>query len=87
MIPALTVLAIILVILLMRETVTLAGLLLWLAVQLVWLCILVCFTAALRAIIGCQKLSQVFDEWQWRRRYGEILPPDWPGLIDGNYKL
>jgi len=56
----------------------------WLCVLLVAFCVI---TAMLAVIVGCQKLSQVFDEWQWRRRYGEILPPDWPGLIDGNYKL
>jgi hypothetical protein len=76
MIPALTVLAIILIILLIRETVTIAGLLIWLCVQLVAFCVLSVITAMLAVILGCQKLSQVFDEWQWRRRYGEILPPD-----------
>ena len=87
MIPAFAVLTAIFIILLIRETVTLAGLLIWLAIQLVALCVLACFTAVLGTIVGCQKLSQIFDDWQWRGRYGEVLPPDWPDLIDGNYKL
>jgi hypothetical protein len=50
----------------------------WLCVLLVTWCLLAVITAILAAIIGCQKLSQVYDDWRWKRRYGEVLPPDWP---------
>jgi hypothetical protein len=26
--------------------------------------------------LGVHKLTQVVDEWQWKRRYGEVLPPE-----------
>jgi uncharacterized membrane protein YraQ (UPF0718 family) len=26
--------------------------------------------------IGVQKLAQAVDDWQWRRRCGEVLPPE-----------
>jgi len=44
----------------------------WLCVLLVAFCVI---TAMLAVIVGCQKLSQVLDDWQWRRRYGEVLSP------------
>jgi hypothetical protein len=26
--------------------------------------------------LGAQRLAQAIDDWHWRRRYGEILPPE-----------
>jgi hypothetical protein len=26
--------------------------------------------------IGVQKLAQAVDDYRWRRRYGEVLPPE-----------
>ena len=65
----------ILVVLLAWQTLILACRVIWLGVLLVAWCVLTVITAILAVIVGCQKLSQVFDEWQWRRRYGEVLPP------------
>jgi len=65
----------ILVVLLAWQTLILACRVIWLGVLLVAWCVLVSIAAILATIVGCQKLSQVFDEWQWRRRYGEVLPP------------
>ena len=62
----------ILVVLLARDTVILACRVIWLCVLLVAFCVI---TAMLAVIVGCQKLSQVLDDWQWRRRYGEVLSP------------
>jgi hypothetical protein len=53
------------------------------AVLLVALCVLVCTTGVLAVIVGAHKLTEVairvaiaIDDWNWRRRYGEILPPE-----------
>jgi hypothetical protein len=48
----------------------------WLCVLLVAFCVLSVITAVLAVLIGCHKLIQVVDEWKWRRRYGEVLPPE-----------
>jgi hypothetical protein len=69
-----------LVALLIWQTMMLVYRLIWLAVLIVAWCVLACITAALAVIVGCHKLSQVISDWRWRRRYGEILPPnnaDW----------
>jgi hypothetical protein len=58
------------------QTVILVGRVIWLAVLIVAWCLLACITATLAAIVGCQKLSEIVDEWRWRRRYGEVLPPE-----------
>ena len=69
MIPVLT---IILIILLIRETLIIIGLLIKLCAQLVWLCTLTMIAAMLAAIVGCQKLMQL------RKPKVEILPPERP---------
>ena len=72
----------VLTILLIRETLIIIGLLIKLAFQVAWLCILLAFAAVLVTIKGVQWLMQwrrARRQWQmaeeWRRRYGEILPP------------
>ena len=72
----------VLTILLIRETLIIIGLSIKLCFQLAWLCILVCFAALLVTIKGVQKLMQrrrTLRQWQmadeWRRIYGEVLPP------------
>jgi hypothetical protein len=47
-----------------------------LAVLVVAWCVLAASTAVLALVLGCQKLIQVTNDWRWRRRYGEILPPE-----------
>jgi hypothetical protein len=65
----------ILVVLLAWQTVILVGRVIWLAVLIVAWCVLAGVTMVLGLAIGVHKLTQVVDEWRWRRRYGEILPP------------
>ena len=62
----------ILVVLLARETVILAGQVIWLCVLLVAFCVMACVTVGLATIMGVQKLMQL------RKPKLEILPPDWP---------
>jgi hypothetical protein len=47
----------------------------WLAVLIVAWCVMAGVTVVLGLALGLHKLSQVVDDWQWRRRFGEILPP------------
>jgi hypothetical protein len=58
------------------QTVVLVCRLIWLAALIVaWLAV-AAWTAVLAMALGVQKLSQVVGDWRWRRRYGEILPPE-----------
>ena len=66
----------ILVVLLARQTVILVGRVAWLAVLIVACCVMAGVTVVLGLAIGVQKLTQVVVEWRWRRRYGEVLPPE-----------
>jgi hypothetical protein len=56
--------------------VVLAARLMWLAVLIVGWCIAASATAALAIALGAQKFAQAVDDWRWRRRYGEVLPPE-----------
>jgi hypothetical protein len=66
----------ILVVLLAWQTVILVSRVIWLAVLLAAWCVMAMVTGVLATIIGVRKLTQVVDEWQWKRRYGEVLPPE-----------
>jgi hypothetical protein len=66
----------ILVVLLAWQTLILVGRVVWLAVLIVAWCVMAGVTVVLGLAIGVQKLTQVVDEWQWKRRYGEVLPPE-----------
>jgi hypothetical protein len=48
----------------------------WLAILLVAWCVMAVTTGVLAIALGVQKLTQAVAEWRWRRRYGEILPPE-----------
>jgi hypothetical protein len=61
---------------LIANMIVLAGRVIWLAVLIVAWCVVLCTTVFLGLAIGAQKLIKVIDEWRWRRRYGEILPPE-----------
>jgi hypothetical protein len=50
----------------------------WLCVLLAVECVLICITVVLGTILGVQKVRQLIGEWKWRRRYGEVLPREWP---------
>ena len=72
----------VLTILLIRETLIIIGLLIKLCFQLAWFCCLLAFATLLVTIKGVQKLMQrrrTLRQWQmadeWRRIYGEVLPP------------
>jgi hypothetical protein len=52
------------------------------AVLLVVGCVLIVVTGVLAVVVGCQQLTQLavrgataIEDWNWRRRYGEVLPP------------
>jgi hypothetical protein len=49
--------------------------LIWLAMLIVGWCITAGVTGVLAMIVGVQKLARAVDDWRWRRRYGEVLPP------------
>jgi hypothetical protein len=63
-------------ILLAWQTVMLVSRLIWLAVLIVAFCFMAMMTGVLALALGVQKASQVVVDWRWRRRYGEILPPE-----------
>jgi hypothetical protein len=50
--------------------------LVWLAVLIVAWCVMAVVTAVMVMALGLHKLSQVVADWRWRRRYGEVLPPE-----------
>jgi hypothetical protein len=56
--------------------VILAARLAWLAVLIVAWVVTAGVIGVLAMIVGVQWLSQVIADWRWRRRYGEILPPE-----------
>jgi hypothetical protein len=66
----------ILVVLLAWQTLILVGRVVWLAVLIVAWCVMAGVTVVLGLAIGVRNLTQVVDEWQWKRRYGEVLPPE-----------
>jgi hypothetical protein len=68
--------SLILMILLAWQTVILACRLSWLAVLLMAFCFMTVVTGVLAVALGCQKLVQWLDDWNWKRRYGEVLPPE-----------
>ena len=55
--------------------VVLACRVIWLCVLIVAWCVMAAVTGVLAMVVGVQWLSQVVDNWRWRRRYGEVLPP------------
>jgi hypothetical protein len=62
--------------LLFIQAIRIAFSLLKIVVLIVAWCVLACTTVVLAVIVGVQWLSQVIADWRWRRRYGEILPPE-----------
>jgi hypothetical protein len=56
--------------------VVLAARIVWLAVLLAAWIIMAGVTGVLAIALGVQKVSQAVADWRWRRRYGEILPPE-----------
>jgi hypothetical protein len=66
----------ILVVLLAWQTLILVGRVVWLCILIVAWCVMAGVTVVLGLIIAVQKLTQVVDEWQWKRKYGEVLPPE-----------
>jgi hypothetical protein len=62
--------------------VVLAFRVMWLCCLIVAWCIAAGVTVVLAVIVGCQKLTQfairvaiAIDDWRWKRRFGEVLPP------------
>jgi hypothetical protein len=47
----------------------------WLGVLIVAWCVTAAVTGVLAMAVGVQWLYQAVDDWRWRRRYGEVLPP------------
>jgi hypothetical protein len=56
--------------------IVLACRLLWLAVLIVAWCVMAAITGVLAMALGVQTLIQAVADWRWRRRYGEIIPPE-----------
>jgi len=49
------------------------------AVLLVAACVMAMVTVVLVIALGCQKLYELYrlvEDWQWRHKYGDILPPE-----------
>jgi hypothetical protein len=58
------------------NVVILVARLIWLAVLIAAWCVMAAVTGVLAMALGVQVAIAAIADWRWRRKFGEVLPPE-----------